>query len=253
VLKDPAIESKSHSSSIVPDSHVGLREVLYRLLEGQYQAKGKLESLCKYLRVVHLSALRRKCEELKLKDLVAHQCVALLRHTELLPVDVAFYHAGQKCKEEERMEMAFVFFNRFVDISDMIEDEEEHIDEAEFLKTDIPSAIKTVPKASNFDENTREEVREWALNAGMDKMINNELPLRTCSNCGTKTYEAGVTCHSCKHKSTECIITGLPVPRGSGCVSCPKCGVKATKTAWNLYVMKAKACPWCESRAVAVY
>ena len=57
-----------------------------------------------------------------LKLLAARVAVSLLRYTKDLPVDKQFYLAGLACKEQNWPNMAFVFFNRFVDLADMIED-----------------------------------------------------------------------------------------------------------------------------------
>jgi len=257
VLSDGTVESKNENS-IVPDAHIGLRDVLYQLLRGSAgeskinirSAPEEVKQLDRFLKVLHLSSIRRVCEQVGLKSLVTKQCVSLLRYSDLVPVDVAFYHAGERCREESKSEMALVFFNRFVDVTEMLEDEDGDIDETEFLMTDIPSSHKNLPKKSHFDEDAIEEIREWALTAGMSNNVQCQLPLRKCTNCGKKTYLAGVTCHNCKHAVPECIVTGWPVIGASNAVSCPKCHGRALKDAWNSFVLKAKACPWCEQRGV---
>merc|ERR1712023_135124 len=131
------------------------------------------------------------------------QSVALLRYSDFLPSDVAFYHAGNLSRDHDQLEMAFVFFNRFIDICDILEDEADDVDESDFRFTDIPRINKkTLPKKSNFDAAERDDIRDWALTTGMDAKVSNVLPLRKCANCGIKTYLHALQCHSCKHQTS---------------------------------------------------
>ncbi len=45
----------------------------------------------------------------------------------------------------------------------------------------------------------------------MDQSIEQSLSLRPCEQCGTDTYEANLTCHSCKCKWEPCSVSGYPV------------------------------------------
>ncbi|GAB5360467.1 hypothetical protein AAMO2058_000630500 [Amorphochlora amoebiformis] len=245
--------SSDEGSSVVPNTHIQLYDLL-RISLGDEKTKSEKKGvgeLHKYLHIAYLSQLRRQCEDLKLNDLVHKQSVALLRYSDVLPVDVSFYNAAKGCQDAGSKEMAFVFFNRFLDISDAIVDEEE-IDEQDLEITDIPSVTTfELPKKCNVDEGTRSDVRDWALDAGMSNTISNDLPTRRCEKCQTKTYKAGVSCHSCRHAAPECIVTGWPVIGASA--SCHSCQSPARKEAWNAFVMKARVCPWCGVRASAVY
>ena len=254
VLADGAAQGNG-GSSIVPDSHVALRPLLRKIVRRAAESKLSadiVEELRRYDRIMHLSAVRRKCEEAKLNDLVAKQCVALLRYTDVIPVDVSFYNAGTQCKQEDREGMAFVFFNRFVDYTDLIgeEDDDADIDETEFKATDIPPFAGTVPERSNYDDDTIDEIRDLALEAGMSGTVQ-KLPLRRCTKCSKQTYVASLTCNNCNTQSPECVVTGWPV-LGNNMTSCPSCDQLACKDMWNRYVLKFKHCPWCDSRASAV-
>jgi intraflagellar transport protein 172 len=44
--------------------------------------------------------------------------------------------------------------------------------------------------------------------------VEQSLSMRTCGTCGNETYEAALTCHSCKTQSDMCMITGYPIPVG---------------------------------------
>lgn len=48
--------------------------------------------------------------------------VALLRDSDIIPADKAFYEAGTQCRKLGWDSMAFVFLNRFLDLMEVIED-----------------------------------------------------------------------------------------------------------------------------------
>jgi hypothetical protein len=56
-----------------------------------------------------------------MKPIAAKLGVSLLRYCNHLLVDRAFYNAGAGCRDANLINMAFVFFNRFVDLTDLIE------------------------------------------------------------------------------------------------------------------------------------
>ena len=78
----------------------------------------------------------------QLETLVAKLSTSLLRHTDIVPADKAFYEAGLHCKSVGWENMAFVFFNRFLDLSEAIEEGSgEMIDNSDFAETDIPFEV----------------------------------------------------------------------------------------------------------------
>ena len=48
--------------------------------------------------------------------------LALIRYCDVLPADRVFYEAGQACKKAGKLNQAFVFTNRFLDICDAMEE-----------------------------------------------------------------------------------------------------------------------------------
>lgn len=51
----------------------------------------------------------------------------------------------------------------------------------------------------------------------MDQAVDQSLSQRTCDHCGTLTFEANLTCHSCSQTSDPCSVSGYPVMvRGGG-------------------------------------
>ena len=80
----------------------------------------------------------------------------------------------------------------------------------------------------------------------MDQAVDQTLPSRTCSDCGTDTYIAALTCHSCSSKLDECVVTGYPVGPIRR-VRCTYCHRLANRDDWNRYVNIFGTCPWCKS------
>lgn len=74
--------------------------------------------------------------------LAAKISISLLRHTDLIPADKAFYEAGIMCQKVKLENMAFVFLNRYIDLADAIEDKNNEIMDNPYLAdTDIPFEI----------------------------------------------------------------------------------------------------------------
>lgn len=48
--------------------------------------------------------------------------VSLLRESDIIPADKAFFEAGTQCRKQGWDNMAFVFLNRFLDLMEVIED-----------------------------------------------------------------------------------------------------------------------------------
>lgn len=54
--------------------------------------------------------------------------VSLLRDSDIIPADKAFFEAGTQCRKLGWDSMAFVFLNRFLDLMEVIEDHEGNSD-----------------------------------------------------------------------------------------------------------------------------
>jgi len=93
------------------------------------------------------------------------QCVSLLRYTKIVWPDKAFLDAANASKQEGVNNMAFVFFNRYLDLADAIDDPNSaNIDNAEFDATDIPSPYDIpLPEANITSADQRDEIRDWVL------------------------------------------------------------------------------------------
>ncbi len=126
------------------DVHQDLHEMLFKLvndLKDSNAPKETVRDFERFLLISHFIALRATCVRNGLKEQAARLAVSLLRYTADVPVDKAFFEAGTACRDMGWNAMAFVFFNRFVDLCDLIDKPEaaDDIDDIDFALTDIPS------------------------------------------------------------------------------------------------------------------
>ena len=56
-----------------------------------------------------------------LDEIATRLSISLLRFVGLVPVDRAFFEAGVGCRSMKWLSMAFVFLNRYLDITEAIE------------------------------------------------------------------------------------------------------------------------------------
>ena len=137
--------------------------------------------------------------------------------------------------------MAFVLLNRYLDVSEAIEDGDAGmIDNSDFTYTDIPSPYDfTLPKdqvsvnglliaaavranalpwLQFLDEGKREEIRDWVLAISMDSSVSQSLPMRKCHNCHTEMYQNASSCWKCQKQYPTCIVSGKPACDFFACV-----------------------------------
>ncbi|CAF1687452.1 unnamed protein product, partial [Adineta ricciae] len=73
--------------------------------------------------ISHMNAMRAACSEHEqLDNITAKLSISLLRHSDILPVDRAFYEAGIMCRKVNWNEMSMMFLNRYLDVVDAIEE-----------------------------------------------------------------------------------------------------------------------------------
>lgn len=207
--------------------------------------------LRRFASVAHLFATREKAKASGALPIAAKLSMALLRASNLLPVDRAFLEAGNACralsdKAPAWHSNALVFYNRFIDLHDAISDPEMgNITNKDFEGTDIPSPYDMpLPSRHCVPSALAEEVRDWVL----EKIADGEqrLAQRRCENCNKDTYAANLACFTCRAKHDECVVTGWPVLKATA-VQCGGCGKKANRLDWNEWVDAKKACPWCDA------
>ena len=104
--------------------YASLRDLMFNLVEeiSNTTEAGSLShrEFERHLTISHYLATRAAFQDVdQLKPLVAKLSTSLLRHTDIVPADKAFYESGVHCKAVGWENMAFVFFNRFLDMSEV--------------------------------------------------------------------------------------------------------------------------------------
>jgi intraflagellar transport protein 172 len=233
-----------------------LRKVLFKLLPQLRDAEINENHIQEFERLTlmtHLSSLKEMCQHNGLTHLAAKLATSLIRYSGDIPADKTYYNAGIACKEVGVMNLAFIFLNRYLDLADVIEEGEATIlENADFEKTDVPYDIPLPKKHYISQDERREDVRGWVLQFILDPSNSQALSLRPCENCGTDIYEASLWCHNCKYENEICIVTGYPVLKNNK-IQCTSCTKPSNRDDWNKYLMKTKACPWCENPQTASY
>ena len=208
-----------------------------------------LDMLEKITMALHYTNVQFQVAASPFPELGAKIAMSLLRYITLMPADKGFYLAGIACKEQKMFSTAFVFLNRYLDLSEAIEDgADELLDNSDFVDTDIPAPDAFgIPKAQFIaEEDAREEVRDWVLALSMDQQIQESLPESECTQCSSSGYEGTLECAQCHAKSEACIITGMPIAPQS-IVNCTECHVVADRENWNKWTKEYATCPWCTS------
>lgn len=127
------------------------------------------------LLIAHYYATRAACREIpSLHQIGVKISIAILRYTELIPVDKAFFEAGMDLRSLNRESEAFVILNHYLDICEAIDEGEGNlVDHSDFTVTDFPSSVPIPERMHLHDEsNVHEEIREWILAISMDQKIN---------------------------------------------------------------------------------
>ncbi|KAM6905680.1 intraflagellar transport protein 172 homolog [Lycodopsis pacificus] len=186
------------------------------------------------LLIAHYYATRSAAKGVaQLVSLPAKLSVSLLRHTELVPADKAFYEAGLACRAVGWENMAFIFLNHFLDLCDAVDEGTlDALDHSDFLGTDIPFEVP-VPTKLCVTDAQREQIRDWVLMVSMDNRLEQVLP-RDERN----SYEASLVAANTGLRSLPCILTGYPVLRDK--MEFSSVGKVAVKKDWNKFLMTTK-------------
>lgn len=225
-----------------------LRSLLYKLVEGLKGAHGVDPSLVeefeRLLMVSHLSALESQHAKSGHKDLAAKTAMSLVRYSKILPADLVAYNAGSAAREAGWKNSAFVFFNRYIDLADaMDEPEGAAIDNSDFEGTDVPGDVP-LPSKHAIPEEERDEVSNYVISLGIDDNVDPSLPVVPCESCGEEVYEGSLECMSCHATWPPCVVTGFPVRRSTQ-TSCQSCGKQANRNDWTKFTERTKGCPFC--------
>ena len=123
--------------------------------------------------------------------------------------------AGEANRREGINNMAFMFFNRYLDLYEAIEDPDSGIgDNSDFDGTDIPLPHEIpLPDKNLISADERDNIRDWVLNMNMNATVDKSLSMRNCENCGNEIYEASLSCPHCRCGWEPCIVSGYPLVR----------------------------------------
>ncbi|XP_059212612.1 intraflagellar transport protein 172 homolog [Centropristis striata] len=209
-----------------------LCENMSRSSEANSPAHEDFEQL---LLIAHYYATRSAAKgDTQLVSLPAKLSVSLLRHTELVPADKAFYEAGLACRAAGWENMAFIFLNHFLDLCDAIDEGTmDALDHSDFVETDIPFEVP-VPTKLCVTDAQREQIRDWVLMVSMDNRLEQVLP-RDERN----TYEASLVAANTGLRSLPCVLTGYPVLRDK--IEFSSVGKAANKKDWNKFLVSTKS------------
>uniref|UniRef100_A0AAY4EJK5 Intraflagellar transport 172 n=1 Tax=Denticeps clupeoides TaxID=299321 RepID=A0AAY4EJK5_9TELE len=215
-----------------------LRNVLIQLCENMTKSSEANtpahEEFEQMLVIAHYYATRSAAKGLEqLGTVAAKLSISLLRHTELIPADKAFYEAGLAAKAVGWHTMAFIFLNRFLDLADGIDEGNlDTLDHSDFQDTDIPFEVP-LPAKLHVSVEKREEIRDWVLTVSMDQRVEQVLPRDE-----RDTYEASLLSATSGVRSLPCVITGYPVLRNK--IEFKRPGMAANKDDWNKFLMATK-------------
>uniref|UniRef100_A0A665WJH9 Intraflagellar transport protein 172 homolog n=1 Tax=Echeneis naucrates TaxID=173247 RepID=A0A665WJH9_ECHNA len=224
-----------------PDSYhmwADLRNFLFQLCENvSKSAEANTpahEDFEQMLLIAHYYATRAAAKGVEqLVSVAAKLSVSLLRHTELVPADKAFYEAGLACRTVSWENMAFIFLNHFLDLCDAIDEGSlDTVDHSDFINTDIPFEVP-VPTKLCVSDAQREQIRDWVLMVSMDHRLEQVLPVDE-----RNSYEASLVATNTGLRSLPCVLTGYPVLRNK--IEFSSAGKMANKDDWNKFLMVTK-------------
>jgi len=230
-----------------------LKEMLQKLIKNLEGLVGDKNSpiyieFHKYLMVCHLLLLKGVCTQNNLNNISAKLATSLLRYCKDIRADKAFLDAGDANRKVDSNDLAFIFFNRYIDLWDAIQDPDGAMiqENTDFEGTDIPVPYEIpLPEKNLLSEGERDQIRDWVLQVNMDGGVGQSLPTRCCEFCNFDgLYEAALCCPQCKSTWEPCVITGYPLVK-SNSISCKFCNMGALRDSWNEFVGVTMHCPWC--------
>jgi len=194
------------------------------------------------LDLFHLLFTKYQCSKQEndenLSILYNKQCLSLLSYSDLIRCDVLFNDIGHSYKKIKKSDIAFIYYNHFIDICDNIDDPNDEIDYSDFMNSNITIPHKNIPNTHIYNEKHREEIRDWVLEILATSEINPALS----SNNNNDSEIIG-----------KCIVTGTSLYRNDNIVKCRSCSQISDKSSWNLYVDYFKICPWCQQTQAPIY
>lgn len=159
------------------------REMLYKLTaeltqNPEYQKADNIREYQNLLKVAHFAYLSHLCVEKGQQELGALFNIALLQDCGLVAWDKAYLKAGRACEGQRWNNLAYMFYSRYLDIIEAIEEEDSSmLDNTDFVDTNLPSPYDMkIPKADRVftGKEAEEEIREKTLAWAMDDTLDQE-------------------------------------------------------------------------------
>eukprot|EP01062_Namystynia_karyoxenos_P065890 TRINITY_DN59944_c0_g1_i1.p1 TRINITY_DN59944_c0_g1~~TRINITY_DN59944_c0_g1_i1.p1 ORF type:complete len:1796 (+),score=840.25 TRINITY_DN59944_c0_g1_i1:110-5389(+) len=246
----PHLKAQGAVQDLLP-LRVGLWQLVQQMRKtGQPQEQ--IQEMETYLNIVHRYAMAPVLRADGFPEYAAKNIISLARYAGILPCDKAFFDAGMAARDVGQKNTAFVMLNRFLDISELQEEDApraDGLDHSDFENSDIPYDFP-IPKESCVDPELSEAARQWVLTQSMDKDLEQALPTQKCVKCQHENWTGSLACKNCGFCNEGCVITGFPVTKMVRCRACQKA---ASQDDWNKYIMKKKHCPWCGSPQSTVF
>ncbi|XP_030372622.1 intraflagellar transport protein 172 homolog [Scaptodrosophila lebanonensis] len=216
-----------------------LRDFLYKLLQSlqasEHAQAAFIGNASRYLLIAHYYATRAACRPVpSLQPVAVRLSIALLRHTDVLPVDKGYYEAGMDLRQAGREPEAFVILNHYLDVCDAIEEGSGNlVDHSDLTATDFPSSVP-LPEDIHLKNSTdlHEEVREWVLAVSMDQQVDQVLP----------TDDRGLYESTLAPNDTACLLSGYPV-RGRQPVTFKASSSMVNRDVWSKFSVAVKMAP----------
>ncbi|XP_058794797.1 intraflagellar transport protein 172 homolog [Phymastichus coffea] len=215
-----------------------LRNIVLNLVKAldtsNYTTLSKFDRL---LSAVHYCGIRLACKTNlpTLSGIVLKASVSLLRYTDIVVADKAYYEAGVQSREAGNSSEAFVFLNHFLDLEECVEEGDGSVlDVDDFRVTDFPLEVP-LPLGLALSREQREEVREWVLTISVDQKVEQGLPLDQRG-----IYVGSLTSHNSDAAPLpECALTGYPVRGASIQFEGPNKRL-ASRDDWNKFSAAAR-------------
>lgn len=164
---------EDHVSTVWKD----LRSFLFQIVQAikdSNSVDAMLDHFEQLLLIAHYYVVRSVCREVASLNFIAVKIsVALLRYTDLIPVDKGYFEAGMDLRAVGRESEAFILINHYLDVCEAIEEDSGMlVDHSDLTVTDFPSSVP-IPETMHLsnESNLHEEIREWILAVSMDQKI----------------------------------------------------------------------------------
>lgn len=214
-----------------------LRNFLYAVWTAiKDQSAEEVDKFDNLLLIAHFYATRAACRQIPALNGVAVKIsTALLRYTEIIPVDKAFFEAGMDLRAVGRDSEAFVLLNHYLDVCEAIDEEGSGalIDHSDLVATDFPASVPIPAELHLKHElSLHEEAREWVLAISMDQKVDQTLPADE-----RNLYESSLGL-----SDLPCVVSGYPVTRRQP-VTFQRSHRMSNRDAWSKLAVSAKMAP----------